>query len=718
MRKTLVVGGAISLAALSGWAAQAAVPVAEAGPASRTVLLLVQLGLILVATKLGSMVSEAVRLPGVLGELAAGMLIGPFVLGGLALPGFPAGLFPLHEGIPVSMELYGFCSVAAVLLLFVTGLETDVHMLLRHSGAGLAVGLVGALLAFVAGDVVAAVLWPRLFGESRGFLHPSCLFLGAVATVTSVGISARVLAARRRLDSPEGMTILSGATVDDVLGIFLVAVVIGLCGAVVAGAEAAGARVGMVAAKTFGIWLVAVGLGLFGARYAGRLLKRFPDHASIAVVALGLALILAGLLERAGLAVMIGAYVTGLALSHSDLAYVVRERLSPVYLFLVPVFFGVMGMMVDWRAAAARPMVVLALAYTAAALLAKLVGAAVPAWLFGFSLRGAWRVGAGMMPRGEMALVMAGIGVAAGGLGGDTPVLFAVAVVMVFLSVLVGAPAMHLAFRGGVGGLRRAAGGGPEARCEFPFPTPAMAHWAVGKLIAVFDDEGFYVQQLHRRQDLFHLRKGRVAITLARDGGRLLFTSDANVATFVRTAVYDVLGELQGTIRGLQEPVDAMSVVGQIVPDRQAGPGPHLRLQDFVRPELLKPRLEATNKTDVIRELLGLLEEQDLVRDPAAALEALLAREASMSTGLQHGIAIPHARTNAVDKLVCAIGLKPAGLNFEALDGQPSRIFILTLSPQDAPVPHVQFISGISQALTEERRRRLLACRSADQMYI
>ncbi|OPZ30595.1 MAG: PTS system fructose-specific EIIABC component [Lentisphaerae bacterium ADurb.BinA184] len=245
-----------------------------------------------------------------------------------------------------------------------------------------------------------------------------------------------------------------------------------------------------------------------------------------------------------------------------------------------------------------------------------------------------------------------------------------------------------------------------------------MAHWAVGKLIAVFDDEGFYVQQLHRRQDLFHLRKGRVAITLARDGGRLLFTSDANVATFVRTAVYDVLGELQGTIRGLQEPVDAMSVVGQIVPDRQAGPGPHLRLQDFVRPELLKPRLEATNKTDVIRELLGLLEEQDLVRDPAAALEALLAREASMSTGLQHGIAIPHARTNAVDKLVCAIGLKPAGLNFEALDGQPSRIFILTLSPQDAPVPHVQFISGISQALTEERRRRLLACRSADQMYI
>ena len=388
-------------------------PEADPGISERMMLLVIQLGLILAMTRIGGSLFRRLKMPAVLGELLAGMIIGPHLLGAISFYGFPHGLFPLQPGFPISAELYGICSVAAIVLLFNAGLETDIRLFIKYSLAGGVVGLCGVVVAFVLGDLVSVVFLRTLFNLPVGFGSPECLILGVISTPTSVGITVRVLAERRKFDLPEGVTLLAGA--DDVLGIILLAVVLGIVGA--SGPEGEGIRWGSIAAiagKAVGVWLVATAIGIAAARRISLLLKLFRDKLSIAIMALSLALILSGLFEEAGLAMIIGAYVMGLSLSRTDISYVVREKLEPVYALLVPVFFCVMGMLVDFRALGSVKILIFGVAYTVVAVLAKIIGCSLPSMLFNFNWRGALRIGVGMAPRAEVALIMAGVGIARG----------------------------------------------------------------------------------------------------------------------------------------------------------------------------------------------------------------------------------------------------------------------------------------------------------------
>ena len=127
--------------------------------------------------------------------------------------------------------------------------------------------------------------------------------------------------------------------------------------------------------------------------------------------------------------------------------------------------------------------------------------------------------------------------------------------------------------------------------------------------------------------------------------------------------------------------------------------------------------LAASDKAGVIAELMAMLVEQGLVTDGEAAIKAVTDREAIMSTGMQDGVAIPHARTDATAKLVCAVGIKPEGIDFESLDGQPSRIFVLTLSPQSSAAPHMQFMATVANCLDKSGREAILLCRTKADMY-
>jgi PTS system nitrogen regulatory IIA component len=128
-------------------------------------------------------------------------------------------------------------------------------------------------------------------------------------------------------------------------------------------------------------------------------------------------------------------------------------------------------------------------------------------------------------------------------------------------------------------------------------------------------------------------------------------------------------------------------------------------------------KLQAADKQQVVEELLDMLCDQDLIADRAAALEAIWQREQSMSTGLQFGVAIPHGKTDAVDHLVAAVGIHPTGIDYGSMDGLPSRIFVLTLSPETKPAPHVRFMSAVSQLLDKEGRDRILACGNRAELY-
>ncbi len=133
-----------------------------------------------------------------------------------------------------------------------------------------------------------------------------------------------------------------------------------------------------------------------------------------------------------------------------------------------------------------------------------------------------------------------------------------------------------------------------------------------------------------------------------------------------------------------------------------------MALIDLISPEVVKIPLSGRNKPDIIRELLSLLEGAGKVLDSEAAYEALLAREALGSTGLENGIAVPHAKTEAVKDLTIAIGIAPEGIDFDSIDGKPSRLFFLMLAPPDKSGPHIEALAEIARVTTSHAFCRLL----------
>ncbi|WP_461248686.1 cation:proton antiporter domain-containing protein, partial [Treponema sp. R6D11] len=174
---------------------------------------------------------------------------------------------------------YAIASIASIILLFASGLETDIGLFLRYSVAGGIIGIGGVLVSFTLGDLTGVFLL------HAAFMDPRCLFLGILSTATSVGITARILSEHKKMDSPEGVTILAAAVFDDVLGIIALAVVLGIVTLLTehSGGGLQTNAILAIAGKAFGIWLgfTAVGL-IFSKKLAGVLkLFKLPSDFSI-----------------------------------------------------------------------------------------------------------------------------------------------------------------------------------------------------------------------------------------------------------------------------------------------------------------------------------------------------------------------------------------------------------------------------------------------------
>lgn len=140
-----------------------------------------------------------------------------------------------------------------------------------------------------------------------------------------------------------------------------------------------------------------------------------------------------------------------------------------------------------------------------------------------------------------------------------------------------------------------------------------------------------------------------------------------------------------------------------------------MNLRKVLSSSVISVDLPGQTKSEVLESLMNILMKTGKVRDRGAAMKSILDREEKMSTGIQNGVAIPHGKTDVVDDLVACLGIKKAGIDFEALDGEHSRIFIMTLSPVNRSGPHVQFLAEISQLLTDaEKREKLLNAGSAE----
>ena len=502
---------------------------------------ILQLGVVLIAARTcGYLFRQILHLPHLLGHVAAGILIGPFALGGLHLFGFPA-LFPASTGIiPVSTSLYAMASVGSILLLFCAGLETDLVQFIRYSAAGTGIGLAGAIISFAAGDL--CTVW---MGCAASPTDPSALFMGTVATATSIGITAQILSERRRTDSPEGVTILASAVIDDVLGIVLLAVVAGMAhaGNGIDSSTSLSYLLG-VSAKSIGLWFVGSAIVIFAAPQLSRWMKLTREPGTIAGLSLGLAFFFAGLSELAGLAMIIGAYVSGIALSRTDLAGALQQQLRSLKELLVPVFFCVMGMLVNLRAI--EDVLIWGLIYSAAAVIAKVFGCGIFALCFNFNLYGALRIGLGMLPRGEVSLIIAGVGLTSGVIGSD---LFGVAILMTLLTTMMAPPLLLISLRGGSGVTKaHRIPIEPSKGFTLDFPSEDIADFVLNRIVRSFRQEEFFVNSLPGKPPIYQFRKDDMAITIRQEGGNLEINSSPGHGDVARFIALEELISLQDLI--------------------------------------------------------------------------------------------------------------------------------------------------------------------------
>lgn len=402
------------------------------------VTVLIALTVIMVGAKLGGALAQRVSQPAVLGELLFGVVIGNLALIGL---NWFEPLSHLHT-------IHILAEVGVIILLFEVGLESDLGQMMRVGVSSFLVAALGVVGPFLLGWGVGIWFYP----DESIYMHA---FLGAILTATSVGITARVLKDIHRIDTDEARIILGAAVIDDVLGLLILAIVSGIIQAADAGREMSSASV---------FWLIAKALlFLVGAIAAGRLVYRpmfriasyLNVHGMLLITALASCFAMSFIAAKVGLAPIVGAFAAGLVLEEvhyrdrGDFStHSIEELLEPLALFLVPVFFVKMGMDVDLSTFAKGSVLGFAIILTLAAILGKQISS------FGVVQTGKthvnrWIVGLGMIPRGEVGLIFAGIGLSLTFQGESvvSPEVYSAVVIMVILTTLVTSPILTWSFR-------------------------------------------------------------------------------------------------------------------------------------------------------------------------------------------------------------------------------------------------------------------------------
>ncbi len=670
----------------------------SADPTAQITQFIFQLAVIIFVARLGGMAAEAISQPSVLGELLAGIIIGPFALGAIPLPGFPSGLFPINGGESISMMLQAFANVAAIILLFSSGLQTDLDMLMKYSVAGSIVGLGGVIFSFGLGIVLGA------FFTHEALFAPINLFIGIMSTATSVGITARILSDRKKMDSPEGVTILAAAVFDDVLGIILLAVVLGIV-AVLEGSKSGGlsasAIVG-ISAKAFGLWLSFTALGLIFSRKISTFLKKIGGEGHFNVLALGLAFFIAGIFEMQGLSMIIGAYIVGLSLSKTEISFIIQDKTKVLFELFVPIFFVVMGMQVQVSKILEPSVLIFGLVFTVVAMLAKVLGCGLPTLFLGFNKIGALRIGIGMIPRGEVALIIAGIGLSSKIVSQE---YFGASILMTILTTIAAPILLNLVLdRGGRGTIKKAKATTSE---EFvvDLPNSELAELLSSYLLADLQREGFYVQLMSISDDISHIRKGDVSISMKIKEKKLTLEAAPEDLSFVRMMLYETMVKLDANLDKLKETYDPSAMRRELTVNNIRKDTTFRKILD---PRCIDINMRAATKEEAIEELVSLLDSVHLLKDKDKVLADVLEREKSMSTGMQNGIALPHARTSGVDKPVMAIGVHTQGIDFQTIDGTPAHIIALIASSEGDPAPHMQILASLGSTLGSDIVREQL----------
>ena len=407
--------------------------------------------LLLVAAKIGAEIAERLGQPSVLGEILAGVLVGATGLG-LLVRGIDAHgaavfqVFSLRGTVAASTYggLDALAEIGAIVLLFEIGLHTDLYELRKVGKSALWVGFAGVVLPFLGGWFVAQ--------HVLGLPAFTSLVIGAALTATSVGITARVFQDLNLLHTPESQVVLGAAVADDVIGLVILAVISALGTSAMAGGagEGVGENLWLLGAKVtlgaVGFLVVAVWLGVKAVPGLDRLVSTLKSRGAITVLALAFCLTMALLGEQFRLAFIIGAFAAGLVLSHCGCVRAIQDGIKPLADIFIPLFFALMGTVVNLRVLVqdghiAWNLVGMTVALVLVAVVGKVLGClTVPDKRLNRVI-----VGLAMIPRGEVGLIYARLGISHGWLRESA---YDAVVLMVIFTTLMTPPLLRMVARG------------------------------------------------------------------------------------------------------------------------------------------------------------------------------------------------------------------------------------------------------------------------------
>ena len=369
-----------------------------------------QIALILLSTKLAGDLSVRLGQPSVLGKLIVGIVIGPAILG----------------WIENSELLTQLSNVGVILLMFMAGLETDLEELNENRNSSLAVALGGIVLPFVGGYVAGLVI-----GMEQG----NAVFLGLLLCATSVSISVQTLRDLGKMKTRESTTMLGAAVFDDILVVILLAFAMSFLGT-------DDVNLTMIILKKVVFFASIILIGWKGVPAIMRWLSPLRVSESIVSAALIICFSFAYFGELLGIAGIIGAFAAGIAISQTNYKHEVEKKVEPIaYAMFVPVFFVSIGMNITFDGIGDQIWFILAL--TVIAVFTKLIGCGFGARMTGFDAKSSAIIGAGMVSRGEVALIIAGTGLSSGLLAQD---YFTAIVIVVILTTMITPPMLKYTF--------------------------------------------------------------------------------------------------------------------------------------------------------------------------------------------------------------------------------------------------------------------------------
>lgn len=411
--------------------------------------LLAVLVALIAATKVLGLLAQRLGQPSVVGELVAGIILGKSLLGIVD---------------PADPIIHALAELGVIVLLFEIGLHTDIRSLLGVGGEAMAVAVVGVVLPFAFGYGVCTML---------GLSTLPSIVAGAALTATSIGISARTLSDLGQLRSPEGQIVLGAAVIDDVIGLVILSVV----GGIVSGVTLSIWGIAGTTSIAVGFIAVALILGSLVVPPVFRFIDRLEASGMLGVAGLAFAFLLAWLASLAGSATIIGAFAAGILLHNTPQRARIESSTTTVGLFFVPIFFAVVGAAVALGAFSDVKVLALGSALLAVALVGKVAAGYAPFWFKGRKLL----IGVAMIPRGEVGLIFARMGLATGAL---TSELFSAVTMMVLATTLVTPPLLAYMVRlerhapdesdrPGLGGIDDLVAGTAETKAILPLDAAA-----------------------------------------------------------------------------------------------------------------------------------------------------------------------------------------------------------------------------------------------------